>query len=73
MLWLMSLNVEKKNIILLTPPSAYFSLFGLTVRAPFLRGKLILLFLAYLWAKVHLLVYGAPYKVINKVIKLIAC
>lgn len=25
------------------PPSAYFSLFGLTVQASFLRGKLILL------------------------------
>lgn len=29
------------------PPSAYFSLFGLTVQASFLRGKLILLFPAF--------------------------
>ena len=29
------------------PPSAYFSLFGLTVEASFLRGKLIFLVLAY--------------------------
>jgi len=26
------------------PPSAYFSLFGFTVQAPFFRGTLILLF-----------------------------
>jgi len=29
------------------PPSAYFSLFGLTVQASFLRGKLIILLLAF--------------------------
>jgi protease-4 len=33
------------------PPSAYFSLFGLTVQAGFVRGTLILLFIASFYTK----------------------